>query len=171
MASLRHSSGGSRSRPVGVEQRKHRSRDPLPDSAPSDPGIPRVRQAWRLPRGGGTGRDHPLAALVPGNHRSTAAAGHRDSRRGDRMTDTPDVYVHPRGICESDDVGSGTRIWAFAHVLKGAQIGRGCNICDGAFVEDGAVLGNGVTVKNGTLVFSGVTCEDDVFLGPNVLFT
>lgn len=81
------------------------------------------------------------------------------------------VRVHPHGLCESDDVGAGTRVWAFAHVLAGARIGRDCNVCDGAFVEDGAVLGDNVTVKNGTLVFSGVTCEDDVFLGPNVLFT
>ncbi|HEX9337062.1 MAG TPA: N-acetyltransferase, partial [Pseudonocardiaceae bacterium] len=82
-----------------------------------------------------------------------------------------DVHVHPAGLCESDDVGAGTRIWAFAHVLPGAVIGTDCNICDGAFVETGATLGNRVTVKNGTLVFTGVTCEDEVFLGPNVLFT
>jgi UDP-2-acetamido-3-amino-2,3-dideoxy-glucuronate N-acetyltransferase len=82
-----------------------------------------------------------------------------------------DVFVHPAGLCESDDVGAGTRVWAFAHVLPGAVVGRDCNICDGAFVETGAVLGDRVTVKNGTLVFAGVTCEDEVFLGPNVLFT
>jgi UDP-2-acetamido-3-amino-2,3-dideoxy-glucuronate N-acetyltransferase len=81
------------------------------------------------------------------------------------------VFVHPMGLCESDQVGPGTRVWAFAHVLAGARVGANCNICDGAFVEDGAVLGDGVTVKNATLVFSGVTCEDEVFLGPNVLFT
>lgn len=81
------------------------------------------------------------------------------------------VQVHPHGLCESTDVGAGTRVWAFAHVLPGARVGRDCNVCDGAFVETGAVLGDRVTVKNGTLVFAGVTCEDDVFLGPNVLFT
>ena len=81
------------------------------------------------------------------------------------------VRVHPRGLCESDTVGDGTRVWAFAHVMPGAVVGRDCNICDCAFVEGGAVLGDRVTVKNATLVFSGVTCEDEVFLGPNVLFT
>jgi UDP-2-acetamido-3-amino-2,3-dideoxy-glucuronate N-acetyltransferase len=81
------------------------------------------------------------------------------------------VQVHPRGLCESADVGAGTRVWAFAHVLAGAKVGRGCNICDGAYVEGGAVLGDNVTVKNHTLVYEGVTCEDDVFLGPNVVFT
>lgn len=87
------------------------------------------------------------------------------------MTAPHGVQVHPQGLCESSEVGAGTRVWAFAHVLAGARVGRDCNICDGAFVEDGATLGDRVTVKNGTLIFRGVSCEDDVFLGPNVLFT
>ncbi len=87
------------------------------------------------------------------------------------MTGPDGVFVHPRGLCESSEVGAGTRVWAFAHVLPGARVGRDCNICDGAFVETGASLGDRVTVKNAILVFDGVTCEDDVFLGPNVLFT
>jgi UDP-2-acetamido-3-amino-2,3-dideoxy-glucuronate N-acetyltransferase len=82
-----------------------------------------------------------------------------------------DVHVHPHGLCESDHVGAGTRVWAFAHVLPGARIGVDCNICDGVFVEGRVVLGDRVTVKNATLLFDGVTCGDDVFLGPNVLFT
>lgn len=81
------------------------------------------------------------------------------------------VFVHPNGLCESTRVGDGTRVWAFAHVLDGAVVGRGCNICDGAYVESGVVLGDNVTVKNHVLLFTGVTCEDDVFLGPNVVFT
>ena len=81
------------------------------------------------------------------------------------------VFVHPAGICESDSVGAGTRVWAFAHVLPGAVVGSNCNICDGAYVEGGASLGNRVTVKNQVLVFEGVTIEDDVFLGPAVVFT
>jgi acetyltransferase-like isoleucine patch superfamily enzyme len=90
----------------------------------------------------------------------------------DAPTDTPaDVFVHPHGLCESDRVGPGTRVWAYAHVLPGARIGAGCNICDGVYVEGRVVLGDRVTVKNATLLFDGVTCGDDVFLGPNVLFT
>jgi UDP-2-acetamido-3-amino-2,3-dideoxy-glucuronate N-acetyltransferase len=82
-----------------------------------------------------------------------------------------DVFVHPLGLCESDEVGAGTRVWAFAHVLPGAVVGERCNICDHAFVEGGARLGNNVTVKNGALVFDCVTIEDHVFLGPGVVFT
>ncbi|WP_238431233.1 acyltransferase, partial [Frankia nepalensis] len=83
----------------------------------------------------------------------------------------PGVFVHPRGLCESDTVGPGTRIWAFAHVMAGAVVGAGCNICDHAFIESGAWLGDRVTVKNAVLVWDRVTIEDDVFLGPNMLFT
>ena len=86
------------------------------------------------------------------------------------MTGDPRVFVHPEG-CESDDVGAGTRVWAWAHVLPGAVVGADCNICDHAFVEGGARIGDRVTVKNAVLVFDGVTAEDDVFLGPNVVFT
>jgi acetyltransferase-like isoleucine patch superfamily enzyme len=81
------------------------------------------------------------------------------------------VFVHPKGLCESDDVGAGTRVWAFAHVLSGAIIGADCNIGDHAFVEGGARIGDRVTVKNAVLVWDGVTIEDDVFLGPGAVFT
>jgi UDP-2-acetamido-3-amino-2,3-dideoxy-glucuronate N-acetyltransferase len=62
-------------------------------------------------------------------------------------------------------------VWAFAHVLSGAVVGRDCNICDGAYVEGGAVIGDRVTVKNQVMIFEGVTISDDVFLGPGVIFT
>jgi UDP-2-acetamido-3-amino-2,3-dideoxy-glucuronate N-acetyltransferase len=81
------------------------------------------------------------------------------------------VFVHERALCETDRVGAGTRIWAFAHVMKGAAVGRDCNIGDHAFVESGAVVGDRVTLKNGVMVWSGITIEDDVFVGPGVVFT
>lgn len=81
------------------------------------------------------------------------------------------VFVHERGLCESDEVGVGTRIWAFAHVLAGARVGRDCNICDGAFVESGAVIGDRVTIKNQAMVWDRVEIADDCFVGPGVAFT
>jgi UDP-2-acetamido-3-amino-2,3-dideoxy-glucuronate N-acetyltransferase len=83
----------------------------------------------------------------------------------------PTVYVHPKGLCESDRVGPRTRIWAFAHVLPGAEVGADCNVGDHAFIEGGARLGDRVTVKNAVLVWNRVTVEDEVFLGPNMVFT
>lgn len=83
----------------------------------------------------------------------------------------PSVFVHPKALCESTDIGPRTLIWAFAHVMKGARIGANCNICDHAFVESGAVLGDWVTVKNCVLVWDRVSVEDEVFLGPNMVFT
>ncbi|MEZ5063143.1 MAG: acyltransferase [bacterium] len=82
-----------------------------------------------------------------------------------------DVFVHAKGMCESEQIGAGSRIWAHAHVMKGAVVGRGCNIGEGSFVESGAVLGNFCTVKNGVSVWDKVTCEDYVFLGPDACFT
>jgi UDP-2-acetamido-3-amino-2,3-dideoxy-glucuronate N-acetyltransferase len=80
-------------------------------------------------------------------------------------------YVHPQGICESEKVGEGTRVWAFAHVLPGARIGADCNICDHVFVENDVVIGDRVTIKCGVQVWDGVSLADDVFVGPNVTFT
>ena len=80
-------------------------------------------------------------------------------------------FVHPHALCESSQVGEGTRIWAFAHVLAGAVIGVDCNICDGVFVEGDVVVGDRVTVKCGVQLWDGVRLEDDVFVGPNATFT
>ena len=79
--------------------------------------------------------------------------------------------IHPQAICESPNIGENTRVWAFAHVLPGAVIGRDCNICDGVFIENDVRLGDRVTVKCGVQLWDGVTLEDDVFVGPNVTFT
>jgi len=81
------------------------------------------------------------------------------------------TFIHPKAIVEPGaEIGGGTRVWAFAHVLPGARIGSGCNICDGVFVESDAVIGDHVTVKGGVQIWDGVTLEDDVFVGPNVTF-
>lgn len=82
-----------------------------------------------------------------------------------------DYFVHEMGICDSNNVGKNTRIWAFAHVLPGARIGADCNICDHVFVENDVILGDRVTVKCGVQLWDGITVENDVFIGPNATFT
>jgi len=80
-------------------------------------------------------------------------------------------FRHPQAIVETERVGDGTRVWAFAHVLPGAVVGRDCNICDHVFIENDVVVGDRVTVKSGVQLWDGVTLEDDVFVGPNATFT
>lgn len=80
-------------------------------------------------------------------------------------------FVHPNALCESDDIGTGTRIWAFAHVLPGARIGRDCNVCDGVFIEGDVVVGDRSTIKCGVQLWDGVRLGNDVFVGPNATFS
>jgi acetyltransferase-like isoleucine patch superfamily enzyme len=81
------------------------------------------------------------------------------------------VFIHPKAIVESQDVGEGTKIWAFAHVLKHAKIGKNCNICDHTFIENDVIIGDNVTIKNGVYLWDGIRIEDNVFIGPNATFT
>jgi acetyltransferase-like isoleucine patch superfamily enzyme len=81
------------------------------------------------------------------------------------------VFAHPQAIVEGEEIGDGTRVWAFAHVMAGAAIGRDCNIGEHCFIEKGARLGDRVTVKNGVAVWSGITIEEGVFIGPNACLT
>jgi UDP-2-acetamido-3-amino-2,3-dideoxy-glucuronate N-acetyltransferase len=80
-------------------------------------------------------------------------------------------FSHPNAIVESKQIGNGTRIWAFAHVLPGAVIGDECNLCDQTFIENNVIIGNRVTIKCGVQLWDGITIEDDVFVGPNATFT
>jgi UDP-2-acetamido-3-amino-2,3-dideoxy-glucuronate N-acetyltransferase len=80
-------------------------------------------------------------------------------------------YHHPLALVESDQVGEGTYVWAFAHVMPGARVGRNCNLAEHAFIETGAGVGDNVTIKNNVCLWRGVTLEDDVFVGPNATFT
>ena len=81
------------------------------------------------------------------------------------------VFVHERALVETSAIGSGTRIWAFAHVMPGARIGAECNICDHTFVEGDVLVGDRVTIKSGVYLWDGVRLEDDVFVGPQATFT
>ena len=83
----------------------------------------------------------------------------------------PFFFVHPKALVESLQIGAGTRIWAFAHVMDGAVIGEHCNLCDHVFVEANVRIGNYVTIKNGVALWDLVVLEDRVFVGPNAVFT
>jgi len=85
---------------------------------------------------------------------------------------TPDYYAHPTAILdEGCQIGEGSRIWHFCHICAGAAIGEDCNLGQNVFVADGVTLGRNVKVQNNVSLYGGVICEDDVFLGPSVVFT
>jgi UDP-2-acetamido-3-amino-2,3-dideoxy-glucuronate N-acetyltransferase len=79
--------------------------------------------------------------------------------------------IHESAICESLNIGEGTRIWAFVHILPGATIGKDCNVCDFVFIENQVTIGDRTTIKSGVQIWDGVTIGSDVFIGPNVTFS
>jgi UDP-2-acetamido-3-amino-2,3-dideoxy-glucuronate N-acetyltransferase len=81
------------------------------------------------------------------------------------------VFVHPSSIVETEQVGAGTRIWAFTHIMRDVSIGENCNIGDHCFIESGSAIGDNVTIKNGNEIWEGVTLSNGVFVGPRVFFT
>jgi len=80
-------------------------------------------------------------------------------------------FVHEMSICESNNIGVGTRIWAFSHVQKNAKIGNNCNIGEHCYIENDVIIGNNCVIKNHVAIWDGLIIEDNVFIGPNVVFT
>jgi UDP-2-acetamido-3-amino-2,3-dideoxy-glucuronate N-acetyltransferase len=74
-------------------------------------------------------------------------------------------------IDQGCEIGEGTKIWHFSHIMTNCKIGRNCNIGQNVVVSSEVVLGNNVKVQNNVSIYTGVTCEDDVFLGPSMVFT
>jgi UDP-2-acetamido-3-amino-2,3-dideoxy-glucuronate N-acetyltransferase len=81
-----------------------------------------------------------------------------------------DFFKHPTALVESDRIGAGTRVEAFAHILPGALIGRDCQLGDHVYVENDVTVGDRVTIKCGVQIWDGITLADDVFVGPNATF-
>jgi UDP-2-acetamido-3-amino-2,3-dideoxy-glucuronate N-acetyltransferase len=83
-----------------------------------------------------------------------------------------DFFAHETAVIdEGCRIGKGTKIWHFSHIMEGCVIGDNCNIGQNVVVSPRAVLGNNVKVQNNVSIYTGVTCEDDVFLGPSCVFT
>lgn len=81
-------------------------------------------------------------------------------------------FVHSSSfIDEPCDIGDGTHIWHFTHIMAHCKIGKQCNIGQNVMVASGVVIGNKVKIQNNVSVYAGVVCEDDVFIGPSVVFT
>lgn len=81
-------------------------------------------------------------------------------------------YAHPTAIIDPGaSIGDGTKIWHFSHIMPECTIGGNCNIGQNVVVSPKVVLGNNVKVQNNVSIYTGVVCEDDVFLGPSMVFT
>lgn len=85
---------------------------------------------------------------------------------------TQHYYAHPSAIIdEGCEIGKGTKIWHFSHVMEGCKIGEDCNIGQNVVVSPGVIIGRNVKIQNNVSIYTGVTCGDDVFLGPSCVFT
>jgi UDP-2-acetamido-3-amino-2,3-dideoxy-glucuronate N-acetyltransferase len=81
-------------------------------------------------------------------------------------------FAHPTAVIdEGSTIGAGAKIWHFSHIMKGCIIGESCNIGQNVVVSPQVVLGRNVKVQNNVSIYTGVICEDDVFLGPSMVFT
>ena len=81
-------------------------------------------------------------------------------------------FAHPSAfIDEGCEIGEGVKIWHFCHIMPGSKIGEGCNLGQNVVVFPNVILGKNVKVQNNVSIYEGVICEDDVFLGPSVVFT
>lgn len=88
------------------------------------------------------------------------------------MSNDQKYYAHPTAVIdEGCEIGEGTKIWHFSHIMPNCKLGKGCNIGQNVVVSPDVVLGNNVKVQNNVSIYTGVTCADDVFLGPSMVFT
>ena len=87
-------------------------------------------------------------------------------------SDDPKYFAHETAIIDPGcEIGEGTKIWHFSHIMADCKIGKNCNIGQNCVVSPEVVLGENVKIQNNVSVYTGVTCEDDVFLGPSMVFT
>ena len=88
------------------------------------------------------------------------------------MTVKTEYYAHPTAVIdEGCEIGSGTKIWHFSHIMPNCVVGQHCNIGQNVVISPEVILGNNVKVQNNVSIYTGVTCEDEVFLGPSMVFT
>lgn len=82
------------------------------------------------------------------------------------------MFIHESAIIDPGaTIGEGTKIWHFSHIMPGAVIGKNCNIGQNVFIDNNTSIGNNVKIQNNVSVYNAVTIEDDVFLGPSMVFT
>lgn len=81
------------------------------------------------------------------------------------------TYINPTAVVETDNIGEGTKIWHFTHIMDGVRIGKNCTVGQNCFIQEGVVIGDNVKIQNNVSVYTGVVLEDNVFVGPSAVFT
>jgi UDP-2-acetamido-3-amino-2,3-dideoxy-glucuronate N-acetyltransferase len=82
------------------------------------------------------------------------------------------MFIHPSSVIdEGAQIGQGTKVWHFCHLMPRCKVGKNCNIGQNVYIDNDVIIGNGVKVQNNVSVYNGVIIEDDVFLGPSMVFT
>jgi UDP-2-acetamido-3-amino-2,3-dideoxy-glucuronate N-acetyltransferase len=82
------------------------------------------------------------------------------------------IFIHPTAVIdEGAQIGAGTNVWHFCHLMSACKVGERCNIGQNVYIDNNTVIGNGVKIQNNVSVYNGVVIEDDVFLGPSMVFT
>ncbi|RMG83915.1 MAG: N-acetyltransferase [Bacteroidetes bacterium] len=88
------------------------------------------------------------------------------------MSNEKKYFAHETAVIDDGcEIGEGTKIWHFSHIMPQSKIGKNCNIGQNVVISPGVILGNNVKVQNNVSIYTGVICEDDVFLGPSMVFT
>jgi UDP-2-acetamido-3-amino-2,3-dideoxy-glucuronate N-acetyltransferase len=88
------------------------------------------------------------------------------------MPESKNYFAHETAVIDAGcEIGVGTKIWHFSHIMSGCKIGDNCNIGQNVVISPQVILGKNVKVQNNVSIYTGVTCEDDVFLGPSMVFT
>jgi UDP-2-acetamido-3-amino-2,3-dideoxy-glucuronate N-acetyltransferase len=88
------------------------------------------------------------------------------------MENNNDYYAHPTAVIDDGcEIGKGSKIWHFSHIMPNCKIGENCNIGQNVVISPEVILGKNVKVQNNVSIYTGVICEDDVFLGPSMVFT
>jgi UDP-2-acetamido-3-amino-2,3-dideoxy-glucuronate N-acetyltransferase len=88
------------------------------------------------------------------------------------MSDSKNYFAHPTAIVDDGcEIGEGTKIWHFSHIMPNCKIGKNCNIGQNVVISPDVILGNNVKAQNNISIYTGVICDDDVFLGPSMVFT
>ena len=88
------------------------------------------------------------------------------------MAEEKNYYAHPTAVIDDGcEIGAGTKIWHFSHIMSNCRIGKDCNLGQNVVVSPAVTLGDNVKVQNNVSIYTGVICEDEVFLGPSMVFT